>query len=438
MRGAVRISAIIVACVGCRQLFGIADTIVADASPDADVVPDAGPCQTLGAQCATSDVLRVCSTLGAPPVDTTCVWGCLDPTPHCGAIVPSGGGVQPSDVVGDAMLGAVTIDGTVQTTTGGISGTTTRAGVTGIDHGIDYSQHNSIAVFRANSMTIGNVAFSANGLATAFVADGEIVVTGTIDLHAADCGGGRAGPGGMPGGGPGTTAAGSGGGGGGGTDATQSGGGGGHGGLGGDGIGGAKGPTFGDDAITVLVGGGGGGGGGPANGPQKGGVGGGGGGAVQLVSNTRIHIMAGAIIDAGGCGGRVGPSGAGGGAGGAGGAILLEAPTITIDGTLAVNGGGGGAGNGNGGVDGAPGGANRLAALGGAGANGVNNGANGGAGGELDGHPAIAGNHPGGAGGAVGRIRLNTHTGAAQLTGVLSPATTDAPTTCTVGSANVQ
>jgi hypothetical protein len=70
-----------------------------------------------------------------------------------------------------------------------------------------------------------------------------------------------------------------------------------------------------------------------------------GGGAVYLIAGTKIDIAG--DINAGGeagAGGTLGPSGGGGGGGGAGGMIGLDAPMITLTGTLVANGGGGGEG----------------------------------------------------------------------------------------------
>jgi len=101
---------------------------------------------------------------------------------------------------------------------------------------------------------------------------------------------------------------------------------------------------------TALAGGcGGGAGGGPdpyGNGGNggDGGSGGAGGGALQLSAGTIITIAINVGITAGGGGGAGGHYGAGGGGGGSGGTIILESPTVTVSGLVAVNGGGGGAG----------------------------------------------------------------------------------------------
>ncbi|MBI2894528.1 MAG: hypothetical protein HYY06_13330 [Deltaproteobacteria bacterium] len=157
--------------------------------------------------------------------------------------------------------------------------------------------------------------------------------------------------------------------------------------------------------------------------------GGGGGGALQIFSTLSISISAtGVITAAGGAGGGARGGGAGvggGGGGGSGGGILLEAPEIRIDGSLAANGGGGGAGGSAplAGSDGEGGRDDAQPAAGGE-APGDEGGA-GGAGGardSADGQPGAPQINAGGGGGAVGRIRLNTITGEAEIEGTLSPA----------------
>jgi hypothetical protein len=152
--------------------------------------------------------------------------------------------------------------------------------------------------------------------------------------------------------------------------------------------------------------------------PLLGGAGGGsnsygagaGGGAIEIVAG-QITIEATGVVAAGG-GGGWGNEGAGGG-GGAGGAILLEAPMVSVAGTLAVNGGAGGQGHGaDGGPNATPDGRPAIGA-------GVSGG-QGSAGASTDGSDARM--IDGGGGGGAGRIRVNSRTGAASITGTLSPA----------------
>jgi hypothetical protein len=126
----------------------------------------------------------------------------------------------------------------------------------------------------------------------------------------------------------------------------------------------------------------------------------------------------------------------GGGGGGAGGTILLEAPSITIAGKLAVNGGGGGTRL----AYGAHATLDRMPAPGGTAPTTANG--NGGIGGTGD---MPAGGLPmggtfGAGGGAVGRMRFHTRAGAVTVEAgaVLSPALDDNQTTTTQGPARVQ
>jgi hypothetical protein len=151
-----------------------------------------------------------------------------------------------------------------------------------------------------------------------------------------------------------------------------------------------------------------------------------GGGAVQLVSSGTLTIAAGGAINVGGEGGPISglATGQNAGGGGSGGSIILEATTVAVAGNVAANGGGGGgsysgatAGDGTADAVPAP-----------AGEGDANDGAAGGAGGAgatVDGLPGLTGTtlNPGGGGGGVGRIRINTSSGAATTSGVISPAT---------------
>jgi hypothetical protein len=192
-------------------------------------------------------------------------------------------------------------------------------------------------------------------------------------------------------------------------DPTASGGGGSFCGLGG--TGGAPsgnpamaGATYGNATITPLVGGSAGG----AGASQSAG-----GGAIQIVAGQSITITPYGGINAGGGGGENVDDYAGGGSGGA---ILLEAPTVTIAGNLAANGGGGMSGF----ASGADATGNATAAAGGSPYGGA-----GSAGTTTSGANGTAGtgaNAVGGGGGGAGRIRINTASGSATITGIVSPA----------------
>lgn len=188
-------------------------------------------------------------------------------------------------------------------------------------------------------------------------------------------------------------------------------GGGGHCGVGGAGGKGAGGKAYGKATNIPLLGGSSGGGA-----EARGGAGG---GAIQIVAGGSIEVSGLGLIDVAGGGGSDGDSG-----GGAGGAMLLEAPVVSVFGTLAAN-GGAGAGSERGGN----GSADNVAAKGGtAGFSWLGIGGDGGADTSIDGKPGIptASAHPGGGGGGVGRIRINTQSGSAKIgpAAVISPALT--------------
>ncbi len=166
--------------------------------------------------------------------------------------------------------------------------------------------------------------------------------------------------------------------------------------------------------------------------------GGGGGGALQL-SATNAVIVTGAILANGG-GGRGGASGGStcldGAGGGSGGAVLIEAPSVEISGSVWAKGGGGGSGattenRGRDGSDGAPGtepaqGGERQSqdpclersdVLSGEGGRGASFDQDATIGGDRDEETScwFAGDvfaGAGGGGGGLGRIRINTRTGA--------------------------
>jgi hypothetical protein len=296
----------------------------------------------------------------------------------------------------------------------------------------------SICVRRFDSVAIAQGAtLKAHGTnALALVAVSGMTVDGTIDVSADSVG---SGPGacviGCGTGGDGVTFS-VGGGGGGGGFAT----------LGGTTtFGTAGGLAYGSAGLTPLIGGSRGGYGGMPPSLLFSTPGGGGGGALELVSCGLLQVGPQGIVDASGGGGNLSSAaashaqGVGGGGGGSGGGILIEAATVSVAGTIAANGGGGSGaafqptslcpndtGSGQGGFDGAPG---VLPAPGGhgggvgciPGATGVSGG-NGGAGSVTPGSGVSGSVAEGGAGGAVGRIRIRATSGAPSLVGaILSP-----------------
>lgn len=161
----------------------------------------------------------------------------------------------------------------------------------------------------------------------------------------------------------------------------------------------ASGVKYGNAELVPLIGGSGGGG--------DSYCGGGGGGALQIVSSTSIHVVAGGGINAGGASSKNYHGG-----GGSGGAILVEAPKVTVQGTLAANGGGGGYGCGG-----------ELASTPACGGSSYQPGVGSSA---IDGNGAPGGDGDGsggGGGGGAGRIRIVTHAEDARIEGTLSPAT---------------
>jgi hypothetical protein len=140
-----------------------------------------------------------------------------------------------------------------------------------------------------------------------------------------------------------------------------------------------------------------------------------------LVAGVAVTIATTGTVHAGGGGG--GGGGNNGCGGGSGGALLIEAPNVQIDGTLAVNGGGGNVYTGGpAGQDGQPG---SMPALGGAataGSGSADTTLNG-----ADGSWTTDSNSSsGGGGGGAGRIRINTKDGSAVIHGTLSPAASTA------------
>ncbi|HTR56527.1 MAG TPA: hypothetical protein VMJ10_37895 [Kofleriaceae bacterium] len=413
-----------------------------------DAVPD-GPsmCPSLFTACSSDGTTLIsCSVIGSASTSLECPWGCLGGgDARCAELVATGGAVDGSDFDSSAMPGLLA-DVSIDTDTGMITD-----GSMQTTQWSSYRLSNGVGIFSFSTLTLGGTITFSGSSAAAFVATGEIDVTGYVDARG-NCGDGAghgAGPGGFKGAQAGSTGKGSGSGGEAGGD-SGGGGGGGYGGQGGAGgynnassNAGAAGSVWGDAVITTLVGGG---GGGAASDPN-GGDGGGGGGALQLVSNATIAIEAGSGvgINAGGCGGKGANGTHGGGGGGAGGTIVLEAPTLMIAGTLAVNGGGGGGGDSPGAKSGNSGVLGSTAAAGGAGHNnsGDEDGGTGGAGTQLAGSTAPhGGGNGGGGGGGVGRIRLNSRAGMQTTTlvsgAVVSPDPTATATTATVGTAAVK
>jgi hypothetical protein len=331
---------------------------------------------------------------------------------------------------GDLALGTSTID-TTNLTAG-----TLPAGVT-FDATAQSAGGAQVAVLHVRGFSVtGGVVKVTGSRPLVIVACGDVTISGTLDASAAGATPGAGGAASNMGTGAGAAGQHVG-------MSTDSGGGGAGfataGGAGGDASGelqlvargGAAGSPYGDTAQATLEGGSGGGRGSPGDAQCPTQPGGAGGGAIQIYSTSSIHVTGGINVGGGGgaaglpCGGMFSGAGSGGGSGGA---LYLQAPSVTIDGTLAANGGsGGGAGSGGGsGQPGHNGALDNQPAPGGAG--GGPAGGRGGNGAAATTAPETApnsdfmsGSNSGGGGGAVGRIRILTQAGNYNDNGTISP-----------------
>ena len=164
--------------------------------------------------------------------------------------------------------------------------------------------------------------------------------------------------------------------------------------------------SYGNPTITPLIGG-------SSAGAGPTGQGGEGGGAIEITAGTSVLVGSGGAVSVPGYGGL-----GNGGGGGSGGSILLEAPSVTVNGVLAANGGGAAVFAGGGSAqDGQPSAvpamgqdANSAVGSGGTQINGA------------DGMATPTATSSGGGGG--GRIRINTATGVAMIgsSAIVSPA----------------
>ncbi len=154
-----------------------------------------------------------------------------------------------------------------------------------------------------------------------------------------------------------------------------------------------------------------------------------GGGAVYLIAGTQITIDG--VVDAGGAGGSAPNGGSqGGGGGGSGGLIGLDAPTITVTGTVAANGGSGAGGSGtnNNAGPGRDGTASTSQSSGGNAGTGGGGGGSGGAGsGDATADGGGGGSGPGGGGGGGGSAGYVLFEGSLGSGGTFSPAATAMP-----------
>jgi hypothetical protein len=410
---------------------------VVDAAPD--VTPpdatgeDGGSCVQGHRQCS-GPVVQQCVNGRYEQVEV-CALGCKVDEARCYTFTAS----NVADGALDFAAGDLVIDASGNQTldvTSGILSTGSFPGDVLVSTETQAAGNPELFIIRCRNFTIGpNTRLAVVGTrALVVLASGEISIEGVLEVSAD---GSTGGPGGFGGGARDTVGYGPGGGGGGGKSGTDSAGGGGGGngvpggagGIGGGAGAAAAGPGTADRTLRPLYGGSGGGGGAAAGDP-----GGGGGGAVQLSAAVRVQVtVSGSIRALGGGGGRgtaptLSDFGAGAG-GGSGGSVLLEAPDVTVTGSIAMGGGGGGGGGGTpdlvnlyAGAPGSPGLPSGAAAPGGG--PGVPSEGTGGAGGSIG---AVAENgtegayNGGGGGGAAGRALFASKAGHALLSSGLSP-----------------
>ncbi len=348
----------------------------------------------------------------------TCALGCVaDPTARCRTLVPSNGISAP----GRAQTADLVVKGSsiLDACSGDLDGAPI-PGVTFLTR--DQSGGPKLGVVRVRSLSLaaGATLTVLGTCALALVADNRVELAGVLDLRGGANAPYIAGPGGSQGGFVGEAA---GCGKGGSAGSLAGGGGGGFGGSGGNGgksasSMGTGGAACGVEKLEPLLGGSGGGRGGCKTSGCTSGPGGGGGGAVALIAGQAVVVPAGGGVNVGGGGGGSGTDGAsGGGGGGSGGAILIEAPTVTLDGVLAAGGGGGGGVGSGASAAGQQGQLSADAAKGGqgtvVGGDGSSATAASGSGGGSDNKDGCAGG-----GGGAGRVRVNTASGEAQAPSV--------------------
>lgn len=392
------------------------------------------------ADTCAGNTLRVCNAMNTFD-DTVCPLGCSTTgAPHCATVVPQAP-VATSDLDGAGLVALdVVTTTTVHGDTGAIDGlrnANVNAASREVNNGIAFHVVNGIGIFSFASLKIedGVTLHMAGPNPIAFASATDVDIVGQIEARVCPAGG--------VGGAPPALAGQNGTGQGFGSSISQpscSGGGAGHGDKGGHGAtdmamptDGAGGAVYDAVSLNPLHGGSSGAGGTAATGSgASGGVGGAGGGAIQIAAGRAVYLGGGMQpggVNAGGCGGSrgigSGGSGSGGGGGGSGGAILIESPTIEFraNGGLAANGGGGGSFATSAPLsdDGSNASLSTMRAPG-----GLDGGGHGGAAGATLGESSDFGSTPGGGGGGVGRVRLNSANGATlPASYILSPGFND-------------
>ena len=399
------------AFLGCEedvaQFCGADGLTIASTSCDAGCNAGAARCNECvpdATTCATGEVVH-CGSDGLVASTESCAAGCVDEGggPRCAHIVPA---FLPNVCDAQASLPAFEIDDVVPRSFDTDDNTKCNGGIIKM-----HPTGPEICVVRARTIALSSPLTVLGSRAIAFVADGELIATSTIDVSAR---GSASGPGGgvrVSGAAPSTAGGGASGGGAGGKQAGASGGA-----LGDLGLNSGAGGAVSDQFVigsfeggaragsaNVLV---------PNYGPQ----GGGGGGALMLVSCTDEVIAAG-IIDAAGGGGGAGGDGVatavtklmGGAGGGAGGYVVLQGANVTASGAMFANGGGGGGGCSGEGCRGKPGeDGNHSRARGGAGTGSGTAGGTGSLGTSppTNGVTSLSAGSPGGGGGASGRFQI--------------------------------
>lgn len=343
----------LVLAAGCRSILGISDPgVIGDASSAIDTMIDGGDA---AASCTSfSTLLDTCA-------------------------LPAGGLFPPTATLYNADTGEVTVGGATQSI---IHLTVMTTAGTTVD---------AIPVTRFIQDADSTLRITGK-LPVAFVATGEIEISGRLDASAGGAGAGCDAAGtGTDGLSHGTT--GDGGGGGGGAVAGAAG-----------GAGNGSTHSSGGAAEPGLAGGCAGGDGGLIDIPIAAG-----GGVIYLISAQRIDVNG--LVDASGGGGQggisMGGNRGGGGGGAAGGSLIFEAPSLVTAGLINATGGGGGGGGSTFSSGGNPG---KLGSSGGQGGTGAagNDGGHGGDG-TLNAVPGADGNISdggGGGGGATGRIHI--------------------------------
>lgn len=379
---------------------------------DARVVDAAPTCTPDTITCADR-VYTECGADGFPLRQLACPIDCAPDEPRCLDLDPHNGLAMYLDMVAEPPDVTLRGPATIDARTGAI-----------LDGGLGVVVpmfEGSLRIFVVRTLTVeGDLVVSALSTSTlpiAFVAQGDIVIRGRIDVSA---NGLLAGPGGHHSGNQSDTIACQGGessgmppqpsgGAGGGGGATT----GGPGGLSSLGAGAPGGAA--DPQLEPLGGG-----------CQGGYVyvnndnvawGGGGGGGLQLASRTQIRFVDRGSVDASGGGASAGTYILGGAGGGAGGSLLLEAPQVILDGpevVVSTKGGGGSSAAGtSGGLPGADGGTEAAPALGGRPATLAWGGNGGGVNPPTGGADAAGGGASGGGGGgAAGTVGIYTRNGA--------------------------